>query len=496
MSSPEDPPLPAEGSSAERRDHGCLPDWESGDLPEPLPLSGRNILRTIGPGAILLAGSIGGGEWIVGPLMAAKYGTAILWIATLAIFLQMIFNLEAVRYTLYSGEPVLTGIMRLNPGSRFWGLLYVAAGVAQLATPALALGCANVLLAAATHRQPDASDAGSLMWISYAVLAASVVLLLSGKSVERTLERLSWAMIAFIFVFLLVANVLFVPAAVWGRTAAGFLVPHAIPDNMDILLLGVFAATAGAGGLGNLVISNWARDKGLGMGARVGSISGAFVADAADLAPVGRVFPPSPGNLRRWSVWWKYCLFDQTALWALGCVVGMFLNVNLALVIVPENTVISGYSVGAFQARYMAEKLWTGFWALCLLNGFWILFSTQLANMDCLTRVVSDIGWSGWPRLRRWRASRIYAGLLLFFTSWGIVSLSFGESALSLFKVLGAVACPVLAVASFQILRVNTRFLPRQIHPPLWRRASLVLCGLAYSALAIASLVSLFDSGE
>jgi hypothetical protein len=494
MPVPEQPAPPE--SAADARDHGNLPDWESGDLPEPLPLTGRNILRTIGPGAILLAGSIGGGEWIVGPLMAVKYGTAILWVATLAIVLQMVFNMEAIRYTLYSGEPVLTGIMRLNPGSKFWGVLYVLAGVAQLATPALALGCANVLFAAASDRVPGAGDGGSLTWIAFAVLAAAVVLLLSGKSVERTLERLSWAMIVFIFVFLLAANVLFVPLEVWGRTAVGFLTPRALPGNMDVLLLGVFAATAGSGGLGNLVISNWARDKGLGMGKWVGSIGGVLSDDKTDLAPVGRVFPPTPENLRRWSVWWKYCLLDQAALWALGCVVGMFLNVNLALAIVPENAQISGYSAGAFQARYMAEKLWVGFWALCLLNGFWILFSTQLANMDCLARVVSDIGWSGWPRLRRWRASRVYAGLLLLFTSWGVVSLTVGESALGLFKVLGAVACLVLAVAAFQILRVNTRFLPREVRPPLWRRASLVLCGLVYSALAIALLVSMFRSGE
>jgi hypothetical protein len=477
------------------RDHGRLPDWQSGDLPEPLPLTGRNVLRTIGPGAILLAGAIGAGEWVVGPLMAVKYGTAILWVATVAIALQMVFNLEAIRYTLYSGEPVLTGIMRLSPGPRVWGVAYVAAGVAQLATPALALGCANVLFAAATHREPVAGDGGSLAWISYGVLAACVVLLLSGRSVERTLERLSWAMIVVTFSFLLVANVLFVPPEGWGRTAVGFLVPQALPANMDVLLLGVFAATAGSGGLGNLAISNWTRDKGLGMGAWVGAIGGAFSGDTTALAAVGRVFPPTRENLRRWAVWWKYALFDQTALWALGCVAGMFLNVNLALAIVPESAEISGYAVGAFQARYMAEKLWVGFWALCLLNGFWILFKTQLANMDCLARVVADVGWAGWPGVRRWPASRVYAGLLLLFTSWGVVSLTLGESALDLFKLLGAVAGPVLAVAALQILRVNTRFLPPEIRPPLWRRAALVLCGLAYAALAVASWTSLLAPG-
>ena len=53
----------------------------------------------------------------------------------------------------------------------------------------------------------------------------------------------------------------------------------------------------------------------------------------------------------------------------------------------PERFAGAQLTVGAFQARYMAEKLWVGFWALCLLNGFWILFSTHL--MDHVSRLCS-----------------------------------------------------------------------------------------------------------
>jgi hypothetical protein len=471
------------------RDHGCLPDWQTGDLPEPLAFNFRNVLRTIGPGAILLAASIGGGEWIVGPMTAVKYGTGILWVATLGIFLQMVFNLEAIRYTLYSGEPILTGIMRLSPGSKFWGVVYGIGGIAQLAVPALALGCANVLLAAVANREPDAAggDKMSLLWLAYGVVAAGVVLLLSGKSIEQLLEKLSWMMVIFIFAFLIIANILFVPLEIWKKTALGFLVPQSLPANMDFVLLGVFAATAGSGGLGNLAISNWSRDKGLGMGKWMGSIGGVLAEGHTELATVGRVFPATSENLRRWKTWWSYTLLDQSVLWAMGCVAGMFLNVNLALAIVPADKVLTGYSAGAFQARYMAEQLWHGFWALCLFNGFWILFSTHLGNMDCLTRVLSDIGWAGWPSLQRWKSSRLYAGLLLLFTVIGAIALAMGDNALSLFKVLGLVASPILSVGAFQILRVNTRFLPPEIRPSLWRRLALVGCGLCYGAITVAS---------
>ena len=473
-------------------DHGCLPIWQTGDLPEPLPFTPRNILRTIGPGAILLAASIGGGEWIVGPLVAVKYGPGILWIATVAIFLQMTFNLEAIRYTLYSGEPIVTGIMRLSPGSKFWAAFYIVMGVFQLAAPAMALGCANVLFAAVANREPASADATILLWISYLVLAIAVIMLLSGKSIEKVLERLSWAMVIFIFTFLIAANVLFVPLEIWKQSALGFLTPHALPADMDIMLLATFAATAGSGGLGNLAISNLSRDKGLGMGAWMGSFGGILADDHAELATIGRVFRVTADNLRRWSIWWRYSVLDQTVLWGLGCVLGMFLNVNLAVAIVPAGTQVTGYAAGAFQARYMAEHLWSGFWALCLINGFWILFSTQLGNMDCLTRIVADTCWSGWPRIQRMASSRLYARLLLGFTILGIILLSFGENALSLFKILGVFAGPILTFGAFQILRINTRFLPKEIRPPMWRRAALVICGLFYGFISLASLASLF----
>ncbi len=471
-------------------DHGQLPPWLLGDVPEPLPMTLPNVLRTIGPGAILLAGSIGGGEWIVGPLMTVRYGPSILWIATLGILLQMIFNLEAIRYTLCTGEPVLTGIMRLHPGSRFWALFYILVGAAQLATPAMALSCANVLFTAWRHKLPDpgGSDRNELFGIALGVLLLSVVLLQSGRSIERILERLSWAMVCVIFAFLVVANCLFVPWEIWTRTALGFVSPGALPQNADWVLLGVFAATAGSGGLGNLAISNWTRDKGLGMGRWSGSIGSMLRGDGHSVAAVGTLLRPTAANLSRWQTWWRYSLLDQTVLWAGGCLLGMFLNVNLAQAIITPGNIPADNAAGAFQAQYMAEKLWSGFWGLALLNGFWILLSTQLGNTDVLTRVCTDALWAGWPRLRRFGAGKIYFTLLMLFTLWGIGALWLGDSALSLFKVLGLLASPILAIGAVQILRVNLRFLPPAVRPPLWRCLCLATCAVIYAALAALSL--------
>lgn len=497
--------VPADVAPVSSRDHGCLPNWRDADLPEPLPFSFWNMLRTIGPGAILLAGAIGGGEWIVGPKMAVDYGTSILWIATIGIILQATFNLEAIRYTLYTGEPILTGIMRLSPGPKFWAPFYILLGVTQLAIPALAAGCAVVVFGAFAGHMPSEANKSTLDLIARGVIVLSALMLLSGKSIEKLLEKASWAMIMFIFAFLIFINLYAVPFETSFRTLRGFLtipwfstdeslvvhIGHTslpiriFPASISFVMLGLFAATSGSGGLGNLAVTNWFRDKGFGMGAHVGGIGGALSSEHATLQPVGAVFPLDESNTRKWKTWWKYALLDQQALWAGGCFLGMYLNVNLAIALIPPGEQVTGYNVGAFQAEHLAKQLWQGLWLLTLLNGFWILYSTHLGNTDVLVRTVADTLWAACPPVRRWPASRLYAVLLIVLTAWALFSVGLG-TVLDLFSVLGIVASPILAIAAVQILRINLRFLPRPLQPSIWRCIGLILCTLAYGTITVA----------
>lgn len=468
---------------------GSLPPWEQDDLPAPPPFTPRNLLHTIGPGAILLAASIGGGEWLVGPAVAVKHGTAMMWIATIGIVLQLLLNLEGIRYTLYTGEPIIVGIMRLRPGSRFWATGYALAAFAQLGIPALAAACAAVLFASFAGAVPaeGTNDETWVLLLTYAVIASTVAILVSGKKIERVLEVVSTIMVVFILSFLLIVNFLFVPFDHWMSTLSGFFQIGTVPPDVDVLLLATFAATAGSGGIGNLVITNWYRDKGMGMGSKVGSIASAFGSSTVKLSSVGKVFPVTDENLRRWRDWWRYVKVDQIWLWGLGCFVGMFLNVNLATALIDPSVDMEGLAAGTIQAQHMAEKLWSGFWFLTLLNGFWILMSTQLGNTDTLIRTVTDIVWVASPKLRErshMSVSKVYYGLLGVFTVWGLIAVNWGN-AVTLFKILGGLASPIMAVASIQILIVNTRLLPRELRPPIWRRAALVLCCLCYGYLSV-----------
>ena len=465
-------------------DHGALPRWDVADLPAPPPFGFRNALAVIGPGAIMAATSIGGGEWLVGPAAAVKYSSAIFLIATLAIGLQVLFNLEAIRYTLYTGEPIYGGIMRLRPGPRFWAGFYALLGFFQLGWPALAGSAAATLFGAWMGRMPGAPDQAFQAWIATALILLVVFVLSFGGTIERMLEYFAWTMLALVFLFLVVVNVAFVPAGHWWTTFSGFFQIGGLPDPIDWGLLGALAATAGSGGLGNLTVTNWVRDKGFGMGSLVGAIPSAVGGHAIQLSHVGTVFPATAANMRRWREWLRYVHVDQIWVWGLFCFVGMFLNVNLATAVIPAGTDLQGLAAGAYQAEYLS-RIWPGFWFLTLFNGFWILFKTQLGNTDILVRTITDAVWMASPRARAWRHGirAIYYGILVAFSIWGVFVIR-TASPFQLFKILANMAGIVLLIAGIQIFLVNRRFLPRAVRPPRWREAGLLACSAFYAFFA------------
>ncbi|HLQ45213.1 MAG TPA: Nramp family divalent metal transporter, partial [Planctomycetaceae bacterium] len=102
-----------------------MPQWTTGELTNAPVFAAKNWLAMIGPGLVMGASAIGGGEWLSGPAVTAKYGAALLWVATVSILIQVLYNIEISRYTLYTGEPIFTGKCRVPPHPMFWLVLYL-----------------------------------------------------------------------------------------------------------------------------------------------------------------------------------------------------------------------------------------------------------------------------------------------------------------------------------------------------------------------------------
>src|SRR5262249_27537892 len=274
----------AQAASAPLVEAGTLPPWEKADLPAPPPYNLRNALRVTGAGAVIRGISIGSGEWLIGPAVTAQFTAARLGVATASILLQWVFNEEASRYTLYTGEPIMSGFMRTKPGPVFWGWFWSILGFIQLGWPGWAASAATAVVAAMIGGVPGPDAAGMVKFWGYVTFFASLALLLLGKKVEQALEYAEWFMVTWIMAALSFLGFSFTSVSAWITVIAGFLGGGAyfirdpksgelmglLPKGADWFILAGFAAYAGAGGLGNCTVTNWVRDKGMGMAATVG----------------------------------------------------------------------------------------------------------------------------------------------------------------------------------------------------------------------------------
>ena len=141
--------------------HGPLPAWNVAELEAPPPFTFRNALKVIGPGAIMAATSIGGGEWLVGPAAAVKYSSQIFLIATVAIALQVDLQPGGdPLHALHGRADPRPASCASRPGPRFWAGFYTVLGFFQLGWPALAGSAAATLLGAWIGRMPGRRGPG------------------------------------------------------------------------------------------------------------------------------------------------------------------------------------------------------------------------------------------------------------------------------------------------------------------------------------------------
>jgi hypothetical protein len=187
----------------------------------------------------------------------------------------------------------------------------------------------------------------------------------------------------------------------------------------------------------------------------------------------------------------RYLHVEQFVIWGFFCVLGMFLTVNMTLAFVPQGVDLTGMAAGAYPAEYLARMVGSWMWLLTLLNGFWILFSTQLALMDGLVRLTTDILWTAFPGLRdavRNDVRRLYYGLLVAFVVWGCLALRLAQP-ITLILISANAAGFVLVVASIHVVLVNRRLLPEALRPSLFREAILVMVALFFGFFVVMNLV-------
>ena len=513
-----------------------MPRWNTGELIKAPVFTSRNWFALLGPGLIMGGSAIGGGEWLMGPKVTAVYGGALLWLATLSVLGQVIYNIEISRYTLYTGEPIFTGKFRTMPGPRFWIVAYLLLDfgsvfpylAANAATPVATLLKGGVI--------PDPVNVTGDFWLmkglAYAIFIGALIPLLFGGKIYRSLKAVMTFKLVVVFGFLLFLALMYSKWDTWVEITTGFFKIGTVPikpaadatevirgenvQNIFTSLLGgqgfpdidftmiafiaALAAIAGSGGLSNTPVSNYTRDQGWGMGHHVGAIPSAIGGHDIELSHVGTVFEVNDESLPRWRAWYKHVTRDQLAVWLPTCFIGLALPAMLSIQFLqPADTQVDNdWTMAVMTAEGVQDTVTAQSgvgigqfcWFMTIFCGFLVLAPTMSASADGIIRRWVDVFWTSSAKLRQMdprQIKTVYLRVLLGYSVFGIIMLSLDPGSLITYATMFFNIA--LGVSCWHTLRINTTLLPPALRPHFLIRLALVFAGLFYFSLGTMSVL-------
>lgn len=437
-----------------------LPAAEWRDLPE----APRDWKALAGPSVLLLGLSLGSGEVVFWPFVAAKWGFGMFWAAMVGIVTQYFLNMEIERYTLATGETAVTGFARLW---KHWSWIFLLCTAIPWMWPGWATGAGTVL---------SWMVGGNVtLWAVLGLVAVGLALTL-GPVVYNTVEKLQYVMVGLILVVMTVATILFFKLDTLGKFVAGAVNFGHLEPGVDMAFLLGAIAYAGAGGAMNLAQSNFIRDKGYGMCRYVGRIVSPITGQEEAIPSTGFFFPQTEENMRKWRAWWKAAnvehLITFLLLGALSIVLISFIAHNTVF----GQEVTNDLNFIRMEGEVLAERLGSWMRYAFYLMVFAALFTTELGILDGATRVMTDIIKVNWLRdNEKWNQNKIYFWALWAEIAFGVIILLGGfNQPLVLLTIGAALNGLVMFLYSVLLVFLNNRVLPRALQPSWYRFAALI----------------------
>jgi len=363
------------------------------------------IFIVLGPSVIALGLAVGSGEWMLGPLAVGQYGfKGIGWVILISVVLQTFYNVELARFTVATGEPPIVAFGRTPPGYFFWIPLTVFSFSLALMLGGWAVSAGSSLFALFMGRANLPQELEIVRGLGTFLLATTVLFVLFGRSIERTLEICLAIFLTFILTSLVLVTIAVVPLDYWGQALASLVAPAAPPRGTDPSLLGALAGFAGLIAGLNFMCIGYYRDKGYGMGHKTGHISGIIGGEKTNILPAGKLFREDAKNARVWKRWFRYLLIDQWGIFFTGCMIGMVAPCVLVgyLSSLPGAEHPERASILVYAAFQLGEQYGPVLFGWALLMGFFILYKTQIVILEVLTRNVTDAVYGVSPRFRAW----------------------------------------------------------------------------------------------
>lgn len=454
------------------------------DLPPPPPLK-----KVFGVGFIAVGLAVGTGELILWPYLATRHGFSILWLALLGITLQYFINQEVARHALATGESFYSSSAKVFAWlAPFWLL----ATVLLYAWPGWA-GALGTILA-------ELLGGSYIVWARVS-LALVVIFTFLGRVAYVLFERMMKVLVLTFFALVATVSVLTLHAEDIFSFFRGLTHPEWLANLPDMNVLFGAMVFAGAGGLLNLCLSLWYRDKQAGMGAYAGRITNPLTGKAEAVAVHGFSFPLSEPNLREWRGWLRYLRLDQGILfWFLGGLTLLLLSMNAHAVLAPQGLIPQGVDIVVMQANVFGAQ-W-GAWGhtFFLVAAFLILFSTLWTIVDAVARTISDIAFvnsrtgpfAKWADgLTKVSAHHWYYGVVIGMAIVNALLLTFREP---LFFIVASSVLGGFTMALYTplLIYLNNKKLPKPLRPGWATNAMLGLASLVYGAFTVLTIVNFF----
>jgi hypothetical protein len=399
--------------------------------------------------------------------------------------------MEIERYTLATGETAVTGFTRLW---KHWSWLFIIMTVVPWAWPGWATGGTTTLGFAIGF------SAEAVPYITIGVLVLIGLVLTVSPVVYQTVEKIQFFMVGLIVLFLIYAIFFLLGGEGYAALGQGFLDVAELPDAVSQIgtatLLGAIAF-AGAGGALNLVQSNWVRDKGLCMGAKLPRVVSPFTGEEVAAPTTGFFFHRDEANMRRWRAWWRVADREQFVTFFVIGLIALLTFMTLAYVTIGVGTTeAQSFDFIRGQGEALADRqgawLGTTFW----LIGSVVLYSTNLAVLDMVGRVTADVLKTGPLRDNtKWSESRIY-----FIVVWteivfgSIILLSGVTQPLILLVIASSLNGLVMFVYSVLLIQLNRGTLPKEIRVGGVRLFALFWAVLFYGFFSVVLLIDQFQT--
>lgn len=432
--------------------------WEVREMPAPPPLSLGGLFRWAGPAIILGALSVGGFEAYHAGYMGAKGFVGIFWLYIVSSFCQLFLNQEIARYTLATGETALQGFTRMGP-PKLWAWASAIMCWIQVAWPAWITGAAA----------GAAAVFGFGSWQVWSVVALIAVYLCfaASKIVYKTLEKLMYAAFVVANLGLAFFTVTMSTPATAGETLKGWVSFGVIPAGITLGAIGPFLLQP-AGGFWNFWHTYWVREKGMGMGAYFGHVTG-LITKPEEIRRTGYILDgDNPIEVEKFRGWlrinnWSLAVFFVI----LG---GIFFTYFASLAgytakVTYNMEVPSGWKIAIVLAEIFKSaygQIGFMFFGVVLI---FALFDSQFSIYDGIARMWADTIYlehgeaAGRKPYRFW-----YFVVLGALVLYGLIGI-FWKTPYIIWLISNWLGTAAQAYITFMIITLNRKYLPQAIRP-------------------------------